>query len=56
MIIMDFTNVFGKVSHERLLYKLEGFGIKEQVHWDMGYRNIPFPKKIESDCGMQCVK
>ena len=30
---MDFTKAFDKVSHQRLLYKLEGFGMKGQVHW-----------------------
>ena len=31
LIIMDFTKAFDKVSHQRLLYKLEGFGVSPQV-------------------------
>ena len=31
LIIMDFTKAFDKVSHKRLLYKLEGFLIKGQI-------------------------
>ena len=31
VVIMDFTKAFDTISHQRLLYKLEGFGIKGQV-------------------------
>ena len=32
VIIMDFTKAFDKVSHQRLLHKLDGFGVRGQVH------------------------
>jgi hypothetical protein len=32
VIIMDFSKAFDKVSHQRLLYKLRGFGINDQIH------------------------
>ena len=32
VIIMDFAKAFGKVSHRRLLYKLDYYGIRGSTH------------------------
>ena len=56
VVIMDFTKAFDKVSHQRLLYKLKGFGVNPQVHdWIQNFLCERSQKVIVEGCSLGSV-